>query len=66
VTESTPSGEYEAIDDASKYVQDSDRVDQLLRQTHETTGMIKLLFDQLAEHIDELQSEIRPQQKGGQ
>jgi hypothetical protein len=53
-------------DDVSKYERHDDRVDQLLRQTHETTGMMRLLFDQLAEHIDALQSEIRPQQKGGQ
>jgi len=51
-------------DDESRYERDDDKIEQLLRQVHETTGMVQALFDDLGRHIDALESAISPRQKG--
>lgn len=47
-----------------KYQRDDDKIEQTLRQTHETVGMLTTLLDVLASHINDLETEIRPHQKG--
>lgn len=47
-----------------KYVRDDDKIEQTLRQTHETVGMLTALLDVLANHINDLEAEIKPHRKG--
>lgn len=47
-----------------KYERDDDRIEQTLRQTHETVGMLTTLLETLALQISDLETEIRPRKKG--
>lgn len=51
-------------DDDGRYERDDDKIDQLLRQVHESTGKITTLFEDLGRHIDALEAEIKPRVKG--
>ncbi len=48
-----------------KYERDDDRLDQTLRETHETVGRLTALLAVLADQIHDLQSETRPRSQEG-
>lgn len=47
-----------------KYERDHDNIEKTLRDTHETVGMLRTLLDDLAHHINDLETEIKPRRKG--
>lgn len=47
-----------------KYERDHDNVEATIRQTHETVGKLRALLDDLASHITDLETEIKPRRKG--
>jgi hypothetical protein len=51
---------------SDKYERDDDRIEQTLRETHETVGMLMTLLGDLTGHINDLETEIKPRRKGVQ
>lgn len=47
-----------------KYERDHDSFEDTLRKTHETVGKLRTLLDDLASHINDLETEIKPRRKG--
>ncbi|WP_280319831.1 hypothetical protein [Nocardia wallacei] len=47
-----------------KYQRDDDKIEETLRLTHETVGMLTTLLETLANQISDLETEIRPRKKG--
>lgn len=57
-------GELFDPDDESRYDRDNDKIEQLVREVHNTVDMFRDLVDTLAKHTNALESEIHPRQKG--
>lgn len=47
-----------------KYERDDDSVEETLKKTHETIGMLTTLLDVLGKQINDLEQEIIPRRKG--
>lgn len=48
-----------------KYERDDDRVDELLRDTHETIGRLRTLLGVLGNQITDLEDQVRPCSREG-